>query len=69
LSSERLLDRMAKGGLSRALEARNGALPTLAPQLPPALLTEQLGLALSGASNWSKATGATRSEYFALRNE
>jgi hypothetical protein len=68
LSSERLLERMANVGLQRALEARNGALSTLAAQLPPALLAEQLGLSLSGASNWSKATGATRGEYTALRH-
>lgn len=68
LSSERLLERMANVGLQRALEARNGALSTLAAQLPPALLAEQLGLSLSGASNWSKATGATRGEYAALRH-
>jgi hypothetical protein len=67
LSAERLLQRMANVGLKRALEARNGTLSTLASQLPPALRAEQLGLSLSGASNWSKATGATRSEYVALR--
>ncbi|MDP4510322.1 hypothetical protein [Nonomuraea turcica] len=67
LSSERLAQRIQQVGLSRVLEARNGALAALASQLPPALLAEQLGLSLSRASSWSKAVGADRSSYVGLR--
>jgi hypothetical protein len=67
LSAERLRERISSVGLNRVLDARNGALAALAAQVPPALLADQIGLSLSGASNWSKATGATRSAYVALR--
>jgi hypothetical protein len=50
------------------LRERNGALAALVSQVPPALLADQIGLSLSGAPNWSKATGAARGEYTGLRN-
>ncbi|MGX7673704.1 hypothetical protein [Plantactinospora sp. DSM 117369] len=68
LSAERLRDRISRVGLKRVLEARNGALAALASQVPPALLADQIGLSLSGASNWYKATGSPRSEYVGLRH-
>jgi hypothetical protein len=67
LSADRLRERLAALGVDRALHARNGALSALAAQLPPALLADQLGLSLSTAALWSKATGAARSDYTALR--
>jgi hypothetical protein len=69
LSAERLRDRIGRVGLKRVLEARNGALAALASQVPPALLADQIGLSLSGASNWSKSTGTTRGDYVGLRAE
>jgi hypothetical protein len=69
LSAERLRERIGRVGLTRVLEARNGVLAALASQVPPALLADQIGLSLSGASIWSKATGATRGAYVALRGE
>jgi len=67
LSAERLRERMAQLGLTRVLLTRNGALGTLASQLPPALLSEQLGLLMTAAAAWSKAAGAARGDYVALR--
>jgi hypothetical protein len=68
LSAERLRERIGRVGLKRVLEGRNGALAALASQVPPALLADQIGLSLSGASNWSKATGSARGEYVGLRD-
>lgn len=67
LSASRLRERLALLGLTRAVEARNGALGSLAAQMPPALIADQLGLSLAAASRWSKAVGAARSDYAALR--
>jgi hypothetical protein len=67
LSAERLRERLAQLGLTRVLEARNGALGALAAQLPPALIADQLGLSIAAAAAWSKAVGAARSDYAALR--
>ncbi|HZC99194.1 MAG TPA: hypothetical protein VFA46_03085 [Actinomycetes bacterium] len=50
-------------------DLRNGALAALASQVPPALLADQIGLSPSGASNWSKATGAAMGEYVARRHD
>jgi len=67
LSANRLRERLGQLGLTRAVEARNGALGSLAAQLPPALIADQLGLSLAAAARWSKAVGAARSDYTALR--
>lgn len=67
LSSERLRERLAALGLVRVLLARNSAIGALAAQIPPALLADQLGLSLSAAATWSKAVGAARGDYTALR--
>jgi hypothetical protein len=67
LSADRLRERLAQLGLTRVLEARNGALGALATQLPPALIADQLGLSIAAAAGWSKAVGAARSDYAALR--
>jgi hypothetical protein len=53
-----------EGGI---LPARNGSLDALAAQVPPALLADQIGLSLSGASSWTKAVGAARGEYAGIR--
>ncbi|MFI7025100.1 hypothetical protein ACIBMZ_20525 [Micromonospora sp. NPDC049900] len=68
LSADRLRGRLAYLGLTRVLEARNAAVGALAAQVPPALLAEHLGLSLSAAAAWSKAAGAARSDYAALRS-
>ena len=67
LSAARLRDRLAQIGLTRVLPARNGALGAIAAQVPPALLAEQLGLSMTAAAAWSKAAGAARGDYAALR--
>ena len=67
MSASRLRQRLGQLGLTRAVEARNGALGSLAAQMPPALIADQLGLSLAAAARWSKAVGAARSDYVALR--
>ena len=67
LSADRLRERLAQLGLTQVLGARNGALSALAAQLPHALIAGQLGLSIATAAAWSKAVGATRSDYAALR--
>jgi hypothetical protein len=69
LSAKRLRDRITRAGLREILPARNGALAALASQVPPALLADQIGLSLSGASIWTKAIGAARGEYAGLRHK
>jgi hypothetical protein len=67
LSPERLRERLPGLGLGQVLQARNGAVSALAAQLPPALLADQLGMSLAIATAWSKAVGAARGDYAALR--
>jgi hypothetical protein len=69
LATDRLRQRISNLGLRNILPARNGALATLASQVPPHGSPIRSALSLSAASIWSKTTGAVRGEYVGLRND
>lgn len=68
MSSDQFRDRLAGTGVSSVLMARNSARASLAADVPPALLADQLSLPVGAAVAWSKAVGAARADYAGLRN-
>jgi hypothetical protein len=68
MSSDQFRRRLTRVGVTNVLPARNSARASLAVDVPPALLADQLGLSIDAAVAWSKAVGAARADYAGLRN-
>lgn len=69
LSSDRLGQRLATLGIASRLSARNAAWAALVTGAPPIVLSEKLGISVSGAERWTDAVAVSRSEYISLLAE
>ncbi|MDQ1051652.1 hypothetical protein [Streptomyces sp. V4I2] len=63
-SSCQLRTRLASYGLP-SRRGRNSALIDLAAQMPPAVLSEVLGISIGAATGWAAAAGAPSAQYAA----